>query len=174
MRPAPRSATGTKRCQSMEMPLLLEDLLVLRAAWREQGMVVAFTNGCFDLLHAGHVRYLNEVKSMADIFVVGLNSDVSVRLLKGEDRPVTPQEERAEILLALKAVSAVIVFDEPTPRTLIEALEPDLLAKGGDWREENIVGADFVKSRGGRIVVVPVLPERSSSGLITSAQRKKI
>jgi len=158
----------------MKKPLLLEDLLVLRAAWREKGMVVAITNGCFDLLHAGHVRYLNEVKSMVDVLVVCLNSDGSVRRLKGEGRPITPQEERAEILLALKAVSAVIVFDEPTPRRLIEALEPDLLAKGGDWREENIVGSDFVKSRGGRIVVVPVLPDRSSSGLITSAQRKKI
>lgn len=158
----------------MKIPVALNELLTRRDAWREQKLTVAFTNGCFDLLHAGHVRYLNAVKSMADILVVGLNSDESVRLLKGEDRPVTPQEERAEILSALKAVDAVVLFRDPTPKALIEALEPDLLAKGGDWSEDRIVGADFVRSIGGRVVVIPVLPERSSSGLVASAKRNKV
>ena len=143
----------------MKKMIPLNELVKKRAVWRERGKKVAFTNGCFDLLHAGHVRYLNSVRSMSDILIVGLNSDRSVRLLKGAERPVTPQEERAEVLLALNAVDEVVIFEELTPEILIKAIDPDILAKGGDWSPDRIVGADFVKNRGGQVVVVHPGPD---------------
>ncbi len=143
-----------------------EELAALRAGWREGGLRVVFTNGCFDLLHAGHVRYLNQARSLGDILVVGLNSDASVRRLKGPGRPVTPEAERGEILAALSAVDAVAVFGEDTPLSLLRVALPDVLVKGGDWALEAIVGRELVESRGGRVVTIPVVPGRSTSGLL--------
>ncbi len=143
-----------------------EELATLRAGWREGGLRVVFTNGCFDLLHAGHVRYLNQARSLGDILVVGLNSDASVRRLKGPGRPVTPEAERGEILAALSAVDAVAVFGEDTPLSLIRVALPDVLVKGGDWALDAIVGRELVEGRGGRVVTIPVVPGRSTSGLL--------
>lgn len=133
---------------------------------RERGLTVAFTNGCFDVLHAGHIAYLGEAKKLADILIVGLNSDASVKRLKGESRPINIEEDRATVLDALKPVDLVVQFTEDTPKDLIELIAPDVLVKGGDYREEDIVGADFVKSRGGRVVVIPFLAGRSSTSII--------
>jgi D-beta-D-heptose 7-phosphate kinase/D-beta-D-heptose 1-phosphate adenosyltransferase len=118
---------------------------------RRLGQRVAFTNGCFDVLHAGHVQYLQEARAQADLLVVGLNSDASVRGLKGDGRPVNPAEARAAVLAALQAVDYVTVFDEPTPLELIQAVRPDVLVKGADYRKDQVVGAAFVESYGGRV-----------------------
>ncbi len=147
--------------------LSLAALLERRAAWRAGGIQVVFTNGCFDLLHAGHVRYLAAARSLGGALVVGLNSDASVRRLKGEGRPVTPGPERAEILCALESVDAVTFFEEETPLALIEALTPDLLVKGGDWTPEAIVGRDHVLAHGGRVVTIPVAEGRSTTALLS-------
>jgi rfaE bifunctional protein nucleotidyltransferase chain/domain len=145
---------------------LIEELAPVTAEHRRQGRMVVFTNGCFDLLHVGHIRYLARAKSEGDILVVGLNSDRSVRELKGPDRPVQRQEDRAEILAALRAVDYVVVFDEPTPIGLIMALKPDVLVKGEDWEEEDIVGAREVKSWGGKVVRASFVPGASTTTLI--------
>lgn len=110
---------------------------------------VVFTNGCFDILHLGHIKYLQKAKELGDILVVGLNSDISVRNLKGNKRPIFNQDERSQILLALSCVDFVIFFDEKTPLMLIKQIKPDVLVKGGDWKTEDIVGSDFVINRGG-------------------------
>src|SRR5262249_42032114 len=123
---------------------------------RSHGRTVVFTNGVFDLLHPGHVRYLQHARSLGDLLIVGVNSDRSVRANKGPSRPITAQEERAEILSALACVDATVIFDEDTPLQLIAALEPDILVKGADWAEDAIVGRDVVEARGGRVVRVPV------------------
>lgn len=142
------------------------ELRALREAWRSAGERVVFTNGCFDLLHAGHVRYLNAARGLGDRLVVGLNDDDSVRRLKGPSRPVTPEGERAEILAALACVDAVALFAEDTPLRVIEAVEPDVLVKGGDWSLDAIVGRDFVEARGGLVTTIPVVPGRSTSGIL--------
>lgn len=140
-------------------------------ALRREGKRIVFTNGCFDVLHVGHVRYLREAKKMGDVLVVGLNSDASVRAIKGDKRPLVPQEERADMLAELTSVDYVTIFDEPTPLSLIEYLEPDVLVKGGDWREEEVVGGDFVKDRGGRVVIVPLTEGRSTTDVIAKIIR---
>jgi D-beta-D-heptose 7-phosphate kinase/D-beta-D-heptose 1-phosphate adenosyltransferase len=118
---------------------------------RRMGQKIAFTNGCFDVLHAGHVQYLREARAQADVLVVGLNSDASVRLLKGPGRPVNAMDARAFVLGSLEAVDYVTVFNEPTPLELIQMLRPDVLVKGADYRRENVVGADVVEASGGRV-----------------------
>ena len=133
---------------------------------RGQGRRVVFTNGCFDLLHAGHVRYLEAARALGDLLIVGLNSDPSVQKLKGPGRPLNPESDRAEVLAGLQAVDAVVIFNEDTPAELIAELIPDLLVKGADWGEGEIVGADTVKAHGGRVVRIPLLEGRSTSGLI--------
>ena len=133
---------------------------------RAGGQVVVFTNGCFDLLHAGHVRYLAAARREGDILVVGLNSDRSVRGIKGDLRPILPESERAQVLAGLAAVDYVVLFDEPDPLRLIAALAPDVLVKGGDWPEEAIIGAQLVRDRGGRVVRIPVLEGASTSAII--------
>ncbi len=133
---------------------------------RETGKKIVFTNGCFDILHVGHVRYLAAAAREGDLLVVGLNSDASVRIIKGDKRPLVPQDQRAEVLASLICVDYVVVFDAPDPATLIETIVPDLLVKGADWAEENIVGGDFVKSRGGKVVRVSLVPAASTSGII--------
>ena len=134
--------------------------------WREHGLKVAFTNGCFDLLHPGHLSLLSQARDSADRLVVGLNSDASVRRLKGEGRPVRGEVARAQVLASLKTVDAVVIFAEDTPLGLIEALEPDVLVKGADYTLETIVGADSVLKRGGRVVIAELLPAESTSSTI--------
>jgi D-beta-D-heptose 7-phosphate kinase / D-beta-D-heptose 1-phosphate adenosyltransferase len=118
---------------------------------RRVGQRIAFTNGCFDVLHAGHVQYLQEARGQADLLIVGLNSDAGVRRLKGPERPIQAEEARARVLAGLQAVDYVVIFDDATPRSLIEAIRPDVLVKGADYHRENVVGADFVESYGGRV-----------------------
>jgi D-beta-D-heptose 7-phosphate kinase/D-beta-D-heptose 1-phosphate adenosyltransferase len=136
------------------------------AAWRAAGERIVFTNGVFDLLHRGHVEYLEEARALGDRLVVGVNSDASVRRIKGPERPLVPETERAEILEALSAVDLAIVFDEDTPERLIREVEPDVLVKGGDWTPDRIVGREFVESRGGRVLSVPLRIGLSTTGLI--------
>ncbi len=136
------------------------------ANWRRDQKSLVFTNGCFDILHVGHIRYLNQAKALGDILLVGLNSDNSVKSLKGSTRPINNQEERKEMLLALKAVDAVIIFDEETPLTLIKNITPNILVKGGDWPIEKIVGADFILETGGKVLSLPFVPGKSTSGII--------
>lgn len=136
------------------------------ARLRKSGRKIVFTNGCFDLLHFGHVCYLRKAKGQGDILVVGLNSDRSVRQIKGEKRPIVPERERAEMLAALEFVDYVVLFPEPDPLRLIAALKPDILVKGADWPKGRIVGRELVEKRGGRIVRVPLVRGISSTGLI--------
>ena len=131
-----------------------------------RGGTVAFTNGVFDLLHPGHVRYLAEARHLAEVLIVAVNSDRSVRANKGEERPVIPEGERAELLLALQCVDAVTVFDEETPHAVISAIQPDLLVKGADWGPDNIVGRDVVEARGGRVVRIELARGFSTTDLI--------
>jgi rfaE bifunctional protein nucleotidyltransferase chain/domain len=133
---------------------------------RKAGKKIVFTNGCFDILHVGHVRYLTAARSEGHLLVVGLNSDISVRLIKGAQRPIVGQDHRAEILAALACVDYVILFDEPDPLKLIQKLIPDVLVKGEDWVEDAIVGAEFVKSKGGKIVRMPFEEKTSTSDII--------
>jgi rfaE bifunctional protein nucleotidyltransferase chain/domain len=137
-----------------------------RDQWKAAGLVTVLTNGCFDLLHAGHVTLLEAARREGDRLMVALNSDRSVRELKGPGRPVLPESERAETLAALECVDAVLVFDEPTPAETIRALLPDVLVKGSDWGETAIVGRETVEAAGGKVVRVPLVPERSTTGVI--------
>jgi D-beta-D-heptose 7-phosphate kinase/D-beta-D-heptose 1-phosphate adenosyltransferase len=129
-------------------------------------LVVVFTNGVFDLLHPGHVRYLQQARALGDMLVVGLNSDASVRRNKGADRPFNPGAERAEVLAALECVEAVVMFDEDTPAEIVRACQPDILVKGADWPADQIVGRDTVEARGGRVVRVPVEQGYSTTALV--------
>lgn len=146
--------------------LTLEEAILRFAPAKRNGCRVVFTNGCFDLLHPGHIRTLEEARALGDALVVGLNSDASVRALKGPGRPVVPQEERAEILGALECVDAVVIFDQPTPREIVAALLPDVLVKGGDWADDEIVGREEVEAAGGRVVSIPVLNGYSTSEIL--------
>lgn len=137
----------------------------LKAA-RKKGKKVVFTNGCFDIIHAGHVRYLKKARSCGDILVVGLNSDSSVKAIKGESRPIVPQNERAEVLSALSSVDRVVIFNDPTPIKLIKAIKPDVLAKGADWAARDIVGGDIVRENGGRIARITLVKGRSTTNII--------
>jgi D-beta-D-heptose 7-phosphate kinase/D-beta-D-heptose 1-phosphate adenosyltransferase len=132
----------------------------------EEKKTLVFTNGCFDVLHVGHIRYLKEAAALGDALMIGLNSDVSVRKLKGEGRPVNSQDERAEMLLALRWVDYVVIFDEETPEDLIEAVAPAYLVKGGDWATESIAGAQSVLARGGKVLSLPFIPGKSTTGII--------
>lgn len=133
---------------------------------RASGRTIVFTNGVFDLLHPGHVRYLQAARRLGDALVIGLNGDRSVRANKGPDRPLTPETERAELLSALDCVDAVVLFDDDTPHALIAALQPDVLVKGADWAEDAIVGRDIVEARGGRVVRMPVEAGHSTSSIV--------
>jgi D-beta-D-heptose 7-phosphate kinase/D-beta-D-heptose 1-phosphate adenosyltransferase len=135
-------------------------------ALRREGKKIAFTNGCFDILHVGHVRYLREAKKTADVLVLALNSDFSVRSIKGEKRPLVREEERAEILASLEFVDFVTIFEELTPQELIVYLKPDVLIKGGDWPEDKVVGRDDVKKWGGRVVLIPEVKGKSTTNIV--------
>ena len=147
------------------------DLQAARAWRRSVRGPLVFTNGVFDLLHPGHVRYLRHARSLGDLLVVGVNSDRSVRANKGRNRPLTPEAERTEILEALSCVDAVVAFDESTPRDLIAVLQPDVLVKGADWAAGAIVGRAEVEALGGRVVRVALVPGRSSSQLVARIRR---
>ena len=134
--------------------------------WRLQGRKVVFTNGCFDLLHLGHVSLLREASKHGDVLVLAINSDASVRRLKGNGRPLVPEAERAALLAALDCVDAIVVFGEDTPLETIEALRPDVLVKGQDYQPHEVVGRELVESYGGRLELVPLLPEHSTSALV--------
>ncbi len=133
---------------------------------KQEGKRIVFTNGCFDIIHVGHVRYLKEARELGDVLVVGLNSDISVRTIKGDNRPIVPQEERAEVLSSLKYVDYVVIFGEPDPYNTIAAIKPDVLVKGGDWGIDKIIGRDIVESYGGKVCTIPFIEGASSSGII--------
>jgi rfaE bifunctional protein nucleotidyltransferase chain/domain len=137
-----------------------------RRKWRDEGRAVVLTNGCFDLLHPGHVALLEAARAQGDVLVVAINSDASVRRIKGEGRPLVPEAERAETLLALEPVDRVVVYDEPTPIEVVKALLPDVLVKGADWAEDAIVGREEVEAAGGRVVRVPMVPGRSTTSML--------
>lgn len=149
------------------MPVLTDDQAVaLVERLRAEGRKVVFTNGVFDLLHPGHVRYLQAARAEGDALVVGVNSDRSTRAIKGPARPVVPEEERAEVLAALASVDAVVIFDEETPHEIIRRLQPDVLVKGADWPADQIVGRGTVEARGGRVVRVPVIAGQSTTSIL--------
>jgi len=146
--------------------LKLPDLIQTLEGLRKSGKRVVFTNGCFDILHVGHVRYLTAARAKGDILVLGLNSDVSVSSIKPDNRPIVNQDQRAEVLAGLTCVDYITIFDEPDPLALIRAVKPDILVKGADWEEAEIIGSDVVKSYGGKVVRVEVVPDISTSRII--------
>ncbi|HEU5407738.1 MAG TPA: D-glycero-beta-D-manno-heptose 1-phosphate adenylyltransferase [Nitrospira sp.] len=144
-----------------------DQLLSILSSDRAKGKRIVFTNGCFDLIHVGHTRYLQAARSLGDVLVVGVNSDASVRTLdKAPDRPIVPDAQRAEVLAALSCVDYVVIFDESDPLQLITAVQPDVLVKGGDWGIDRIVGREIVEARGGVVKTVPLVPGLSTTGLL--------
>ncbi len=157
---------------SLYRPIALDDLRALRDAWRRERKTLVCTNGVFDLLHFGHLQYLSKARALGDILVVGLNSDRSTRAYKGPLRPLVPEHERAALLRALEPVDYVTIFDEPTAERLVEALEPDIYCKGGDYGNAEALAkplpeAEIVRGYGGRVELIPYLPQHSTSALIT-------
>lgn len=151
-------------------PISHAEAAAFAARTRENGGTVVFTNGVFDLLHPGHVRYLQDARALGSALIVAVNSDRSVRAIKGPDRPVNPELERAEVLLALACVDAVVIFKEDTPYEVISTIQPDVLVKGADWGPDNIIGRDVVEARGGKVVRVELAPGYSTSQLIRKAR----
>jgi rfaE bifunctional protein nucleotidyltransferase chain/domain len=139
---------------------------------RNAGHRVVFTNGVFDIIHPGHVRYLQQARALGDLLIVGINADASVRRNKGPHRPITPEDERAEIVAAFTCVDAVVVFNEDTPAEIIGAIQPDILVKGADWAEDAIVGRDTVEARGGRVVRMPIEQGFSTTAVIEKIKRQ--
>jgi rfaE bifunctional protein nucleotidyltransferase chain/domain len=133
---------------------------------KAEGKKIAFTNGCFDILHVGHVRYLRDARKTGDVLILALNSDTSVRAIKGDKRPLVPEDERADVLAALEFINYITLFDELTPLALIEYLQPDVIVKGGDWAEENVVGRDSVRRWGGKVVIIPETPGASTTNIV--------
>ena len=151
-----------------------QDAAALVARQRAEGRTIVFTNGVFDLLHVGHLRYLQQARAMGDLLIVGLNADASVRRNKGEGRPINSEAERAELLAALDCVDAVVIFPEDTPAEIVRALEPDILVKGADWPADQIVGRDTVEASGGRVVLIPVEQGHSTTALIEKVRRTAV
>jgi rfaE bifunctional protein nucleotidyltransferase chain/domain len=151
--------------------LTLEQAAAWTAAQRGDGHVIVFTNGVFDLVHPGHVQYLRAARAEGDLLLVAVNSDRSVRENKGPSRPILPERERAELISALDCVDAVLIFDDQTPATVVNAVQPDVLVKGADWAHDAIVGRDIVESRGGRVVRMPMVPGYSTSVIVEKIQR---
>jgi D-beta-D-heptose 7-phosphate kinase/D-beta-D-heptose 1-phosphate adenosyltransferase len=148
----------------------LDEAALYAATLRARGQAVVFTNGVFDLLHPGHIKYLRDARALGDRLIVAVNSDRSVRANKGPGRPITPEQERAEVLLALEWVNAVLIFDEETPHEVISRIQPDVLVKGADWGENEIVGRDIVEARGGRVVRMPLSKGFSTTSIIEKAK----
>jgi len=155
----------------MKKLLTREALIRERERLRREGKRLVFTNGCFDLLHPGHVRYLSQARAMGDALVVALNGDRSVRKLKGKGRPILNEQERAEVVSALEAVDYVTIFEEETPRELVAELLPDVLVKGGDWPIDQIIGREEVEASGGRVVSLPYVERLSTSEIIERVKR---
>lgn len=150
----------------MHSGILTIEEAILRFGCEKRNGRVVFTNGCFDLLHPGHIQSLEQARALGDLLIVGINGDASVRALKGPGRPILPEFERAEILAALECVNAVVIFQELTPRETIAALLPDVLVKGGDWPGDQIIGREEVEAAGGRVVSVPVVPGYSTTAIL--------
>jgi len=150
----------------LELPRLLAKL----NGWRVKDEVIVFTNGCFDLIHVGHVRYLEEARLLGDRLILGLNTDASVKRLKGDSRPILSERDRAEVLAAFEFVDAVTLFDEETPYELIKAVQPDILVKGGDYQPEEIVGHDIVQAEGGKVLSLQLVKGKSTSAIIEKIQ----
>jgi rfaE bifunctional protein nucleotidyltransferase chain/domain len=146
--------------------LTLEEAILRFGREKRNGRHIVFTNGCFDLLHPGHIGSLEQARALGDALIVGVNSDASVRELKGAGRPLLPERERAEILAALECVDAVVIFNDPTPREVISRLLPDVLVKGADWPGDQIVGREEVEAAGGRVVSIPVVPGYSTTAIL--------
>lgn len=155
--------TPQQRIESKILPR--EQLLRKINFWRFKQQRIVFTNGCFDILHAGHIHLLSQAASFGDVLVVGLNTDSSVKNLKGEQRPLQNENTRASILASLFYVDAVVLFSDPTPLELIQAITPDVLVKGGDYSLDKIVGADWVQQRGGKVEIIPLLEGHSTTGI---------
>jgi rfaE bifunctional protein nucleotidyltransferase chain/domain len=153
--------------------LSADEAAALAERVRARGGTVVFTNGVFDILHPGHIRYLRDARALGDALIVAVNSDRSVRANKGPGRPVNPERERAELLLGLDAVDGAVIFDEDTPHAIISRIQPDVLVKGADWGPDNIVGRDVVEARGGRVVRIELAPGFSSSTLIDKVRTRQ-
>jgi len=149
----------------------LDDAIALRETWRHQNNKVVFTNGCFDILHIGHVLYLEQARQLGDKLILGLNTDQSIGKIKGPDRPIMDEHARAVVLAGLGSVDAVVLFDDETPFKLIRSLNPDVLVKGGDYLAENIVGADIVKKNGGRVITIPLVAGYSTTAIINRIKK---
>lgn len=149
----------------------LDELVELRSGLRSGDSILVFTNGCFDLLHIGHLRYLEAARELGDFLVVAVNSDASVRQIKGPLRPVVPERERGELIAGLQCVDAVVFFDTPDPLPVIERIAPDVLVKGADWSLDRIIGADLVLARGGRVERIPVVSDHSTTELIDRVRK---
>jgi D-beta-D-heptose 7-phosphate kinase/D-beta-D-heptose 1-phosphate adenosyltransferase len=147
-----------------------EHLDELLEEWRAEGKHIVFTNGCFDVLHRGHVEYLRFAKEQGDVLLVGINDDESVRRLKGEERPLNALEDRLEVLAALEPVDAVVAFGEDTPKDLVERVSPNVLVKGEDWADKGVVGREWVERHGGKVVLAPLIPGRSTSAILGKAR----
>jgi D-glycero-beta-D-manno-heptose 1-phosphate adenylyltransferase len=156
-----------------EKVLSRSDVVPALTARRTQGQRVVFTNGCFDLMHVGHTRYLQAARDLGDLLVVGVNTDRSVHSLKkGSDRPIVPERQRAEVLAALACVDYVVLFDEPDPGRLITEIQPDILVKGGDWTPDTIIGRETVEARGGLVTTIPLVPGVSTTALVEKIRGK--
>ena len=149
-----------------------KQLQVLLKGLHARGKRIVFTNGCFDLLHVGHVRYLKKAKAYGDLLIVALNSDKSIHLIKGPQRPINPEWARAEVLAALDSVDYVTLFDEPDPQNLIATLLPDVLVKGSDWPKNQVIGKEIVEARGGKVITLPVVPHVSTTRIIGDIIKK--
>ncbi len=143
----------------------LNSILRIVSRLRSQGKIIGFTNGCFDILHPGHIDYLERAKKYVDVLIVGLNSDSSVRKIKGNTRPFNNQQDRAKVISSLQAVDYVVIFDTPTPYEIISQIKPDYLFKGGDWKKDKVVGKNFVESYGGKVRILPYLKGYSTTGI---------
>jgi len=154
--------------------LSLADAVALVARLRAECRSIVFTNGVYDLLHPGHVRYLQAARAEGDALIVGVNSDRSVRANKGPERPINPEQERAELIAALAAVDAAVIFDEETPHAIISALQPDVLVKGADWAADQIVGRDVVEARGGRVVRATIEPGHSTTDILAKIRAARM
>ena len=144
----------------------------IRTKLKNDGLKLVFTNGCFDILHKGHIYYLNEAKKLGDFLIVGLNSDSSVKIIKGKNRPINNENDRAYMLDNLKPVDAVIIFNEETPINLVSMIKPDYLVKGGDWKVENIVGSELVRSYGGKVISIKYMENYSTTALLEEIKSK--
>ncbi len=151
----------------------LGDLKKILSTLKKNGKKIIFTNGCFDILHYGHVHYLEDAKRLGDILVIALNSDISIKVIKGQNRPINKESDRAKVLGALSCVDFITIFNPVTPLAVIKILSPDVLVKGGDWRKSEIVGSDFVKNRGGKVKTIPYLKGYSTTNIIKKIMKNE-